>query len=660
MTLPVPLHMPDPRPAPESVETGTSADGAMLRSMLDGARIGIWEADLGTRQVWRSAAHAAIFGYPPEASLDWSIQAFQEHVHPDDRPRVDHTIREGVRTGTGWDFECRIRRRDEALRWIAVRSAPVPGGPEPSRRFRGIVMDITERKGAEMAARETERQFAAMANSAPVLIWTSDIDKRCNFFNEPWLAFTGRSLEQESGNGWAEGVHPEDRDRCLQVYTSHFDDRLSFRMEYRLRRHDGAYRWILGHGVPRHLPDGSFAGYIGSCIDITEQKELEAARREARKLAAIGNLAGGMAHEFNNILAAMLINIGLAQRETPSPGIREALAAVENSCVRAGGLIRQLLAFGQKSVFNPRHVELGDFINRQVSLVLGILGEGMRLSWAPPQRPLHVLIDPALLEQALHHLCRNAADSMPGGGVVQIGLASEEVGADRSRLHPDARPGHFARLSVSDQGCGMDARTRERLFEPFFTTKATGQATGLGLATVLGVVRQHQGWVEVESEPGRGSCFRVYLPLASAAEQPAPPLPASHRPAATTATILLAEDDPNLRLAVSLLLSRAGYRVLPARDAAEARNLWNGHAAEIDLLLSDVIMPGGKTGLELAQELLESRPGLRVILTSGFNEDWEEFPAEIRERLIYLAKPIRSDSLLQTIQRVLAAPASPA
>lgn len=256
-----------------------------LQSTLENARIGIWEANLDTGEACRSPIHAEIFGCAKEEVTRWSFGDFRRHVHPEDQGRVDQSIAEGLKSGEGWNLECRILRRDHSIRWVAIRAAPVARTNPPSRRVRGVVMDVTERKAAEFASREADRRFAMLANSAPVLIWTSGTDRLCDFFNQPWLDFTGRTMDQELGNGWAEGVHPDDLARCLNTYLTHFDARTPFEVEYRLRRHDGAYRWILDHGVPRYHADDSFAGYIGSCIDITEGRlDRESAREASESL----------------------------------------------------------------------------------------------------------------------------------------------------------------------------------------------------------------------------------------------------------------------------------------------------------------------------------------------------------------------------------------
>lgn len=904
------------QPVPEGSRRSAQAAEDLFRSVLETARIGLWEADMATREAWRSPVHADIFGYSTQEMEPWSVDAFRRHIHPEDREWVDRLIREAVRNGTSWDLECRIVRRDNAIRWVAIRSVPTSDGQETQRCYRGIVLDVTERKVAEIAARENDRRFAHLANAAPVLIWTSGVDKLCDFFNEPWLAFTGRTMEQELGNGWAEGVHSEDFERCLRTYVTHFDARLPFRMEYRLRRHDGVYRWILDQGVPRYLQDGTFAGYVGSCIDVTEQrldremarqaeraagdlyrtlealtaeqriilntsplgialvrhrrivwtnpayqqllgyseeelrgmptqelyqneadyrrlgievyealrrgetcttevrlrrkgggsfwcqiigkavhptdpeagsiwllkdvdesrkaeaqlqlqsemlahmgegvvlvgetdgiilhsnpmfdrmlgyaagelqgqpisvvfapggtsqeevanrifaelrkqgrwegdivnqrkdgttlqchasvsrfehslfgnvwmsvhtditkaKEMERALREAQKTAAIGHLAGGMAHEFNNILASMLMNIGLAQPDNAPEGVVEALAELEKSCLHAADLIQQLLAISQRSILQLQSFEWNDFLNRRMPVLQKALGDGVRVEFLGGPQPLPAMGDRALLDKALRYLCENARDAMNGQGVVRVRLEAVEIDRDPGRNESGARPGRFACLSVTDEGCGMDLKTRGKLFEPFFTTKEVGKGKGLGLATLMGIVRQHQGWVEVESEVGRGSCFRVYLPLVEASGDAISESSTEAPAQGVKATILLAEDEISLRKVVSRVLDRAGYRVLEAPHAAAAWELWEAHGRGIDLLLSDVVMPGGESGIQLAQRLLRQRPELKVILTSGHDTAMEDQPTEVRNRMLYLAKPVPSEVLLQCIEQAL-------
>lgn len=423
--------------------------------------------------------------------------------------------------------------------------------------------------------------------------------------------------------------------------------------EVAIQRKDGTS--ILCHASVSRFRNSELGNvWVSVHTDITEQRTLENVRRESQKMTAIGHLAGGMAHEFNNILAAMLLNIGLAQGAGGPPGVTEILEDLQKSCLRAGQLIKQLLAFSRRSILRPQRIELNAFLCRQIPLLQRLLGDGVRVEWSGATHPMLAMADLALLEQALRNLAENARDAMTGSGVVRIELEAKDVETNGSRTHPEASAGSFACLSVTDEGCGMDRMVRERLFEPFFTTKEVGQGTGLGLATVQGIIQQHRGWVEVETDVGRGSRFRVYLPLSERCDTPSGDELAAVPPANTPATILLAEDDPRLRKVVSLLLRRAGYRVLAAPDAAAAWELWEANGRGIDLLLTDVIMPGPDSGIQLAQRLLSERPGLKVIVTSGCIAGVEEHAAAIREQMVYLAKPVAAEVLLNTIRQSLA------
>lgn len=517
--------------------------------------------------------------------------------------------------------------------------------------------DVTREKQLQRALREAKERYDALVENVPCGVQVVRLRPNGTYhfdFVSPRTAqLIGVPLEelQRDATLWMRNAWPEDAAKAAQENARCIATKEPYTWEGRFTV-AGTVRWLRFEGRPTGQNDGDFL-WNAVVHDITEQKGLEAAQREAQKLAALGHFAGGMAHEFNNILASMLMTIGLAQHDEAPASIVESLGDLEKSCVRAGGLIKQLLAFSQKSVLRPQQFVLNDFLASRLPSLQANLGPGCRVELTDCPQALSVSGDPALLEQAVRNLCENACDAMRDGGLARIGLEAVEVDAERCQRNAEARPGRFACLSVSDQGCGMDAKTRLRLFEPFFTTKEVGRGTGLGLATVRGIIRQHQGWVEVESEVGRGSCFRLHLPLARAVDQTSVPRPASPAPTGAIATILLAEDDPGLRTIVSRILKRSGYRVFEAQDAAAAQKLWEAHGDEIDLLLSDVVMPGAESGYELAQRLIHQRPGLKVILTSGYNTTLEDQPAELRDRMVYLAKPVPSELLLQTIKRSL-------
>jgi len=376
---------------------------------------------------------------------------------------------------------------------------------------------------------------------------------------------------------------------------------------------------------------------------------METRLRQAAKMEAVGHLAGGMAHEFNNILAAMMMNVSLAQMLKPAADLAETLQELQALAQRAAGLIKQLLAYSRQSVLRPQPLDLATVLTRQAAGWRELLGPGVDLQLPPAKGcPLWVNADGALIEQVLRQFCLNARDAMPQGGSLRISLDPVELEADQAKLNDEARAGKQVCLTVADTGCGMDQRTLGRVFDPFFTTKDVGQGTGLGLATVHGIVQQHHGWVTVESVPGRGSTFRVYLP---AWDPPVPSAPRSRPEAAAPArgTILMVEDESALRTVTRALLVHTGYRVLEAGDAREALALWQKHRGEIDLLFTDMVMPGDLSGLDLAQRIRADRPDLKVIIISGYNTEAAGLSQGSEASMIYLAKPCPPERLIRVI-----------
>ncbi len=389
--------------------------------------------------------------------------------------------------------------------------------------------------------------------------------------------------------------------------------------------------------------------------DVTERRRLENQLQQAQKMEAVGQLAGGVAHDYNNILVAILMNLSLLRTETNlSLEAAQSLQELEREAKRAAALTRQLLVFSRRESVQARPVDLRELLEAMIKMLRRLLGEHITIGTTfAPDLP-YIQADPGMIDQVVMNLCVNARDAMPGGG--HLHLATSRVvftEADRA-ARPERRPGAYLRLSVSDTGCGMDTTTRQRIFEPFFTTKEAGKGTGLGLATVFGIVRQHEGWIEVESAPGRGSTFQLHLPFAAddAPVEPAPlPLPA---PTGGTETILLVEDDAVSRQTVGLALRRDGYQVIEADSVESARTAWAQHRARIAALITDVVMPGGVNGLELARSLREESPGLSIVIISGYSSDAARNQPAI-EGATYLAKPFDYATLTRAMRTSLAA-----
>lgn len=509
------------------------------------------------------------------------------------------------------------------------------------------------RRKAEAALRESQQLFATVTNTSPALIWMSGLDKGCTWFNEPWLAFTGRSLEEEKGDGWTAGVHPDDLAHCLQIYTEAFKAGQPFAMEYRLRRHDGEYRWLLDQGHPRYDAAGAFTGFIGSCLDLTEHRNLEKQMRHAVKMESIGTLAGGVAHDFNNILMAIigygqLALMGMPQDDPQRLNIKQMLEGAD----RAARLTKDLLLFSRKQISERKPVDLLGIVKTVEKFIARVIGEDIVCETRLPDEPLIVLADSHQLEQVLMNLATNARDAMPTGGTFSVTVEQTILHQDFIAAHGFGRPGPYALLTVSDSGCGMDEETRNRVFDPFFTTKGVGKGTGLGLAVVYGIIKQHEGYINVYSEPGRGAIFRLYLPLAVAEAVEEAGAPEEEAPAHGTETILIAEDDESLRTLARTALTRFGYTVIEAVDGEEAVRKFKENQAAIQLLLFDIIMPK-MNGEEAYETISKIQPGVKAIFMSGYAPDLIRAKAALKESTPLLAKPLSPTELLQKVREIL-------
>jgi PAS domain S-box-containing protein len=362
---------------------------------------------------------------------------------------------------------------------------------------------------------ESEERFRAMADAAPVMIWAADVNKRCTFFNSGWLHFTGRRIEQELGDGWAGNVHPEDLESCYSTYCSSFDARRAFQIEYRMRRADGEYRWLLDHGVPRFEPNGRFAGYVGSCIDITDLKRNHRRMLATQKLESLGLMAAGVAHDFGNLLGGMFAELDLALSDMPegSPG-RESVERTESLAKHAAQLVELLVASAGRGVESHalEPVDLSALVTRMLRLLKGCISKEVevRLELATNLPVMKGNI--AQIGQVVMNLITNATDALGGEpGSITVATDTAHLGPELTAAQHFGLPdGEYVRLKVSDTGCGMNAETRTRIFDQFFTTKAEGR--GLGLAVVHGVIRSHGGGIHVVSEPGAGSTFEVLFP----------------------------------------------------------------------------------------------------------------------------------------------------
>jgi PAS domain S-box-containing protein len=367
---------------------------------------------------------------------------------------------------------------------------------------------------------DAQASFEHLMNTAPVMIWVSGTDKLCTWFNIPWLEFTGRTMAQERGNGWTDGVQPEDFDRCLDLYTSHFDRRIPFRLEYRLRRADGEYRWILDTGVPRFDAGQAFLGYIGSCIDINAFKQAERGLQNtvaSRDLAldALDRVAAGIAHEFSNLVTAFVGDLWSIRKNADDPdAVRRRVEEAEKAAIQGERMIEQLLAtVCHRSRSEATHVNR--LVTDTWAILRGVAGEGVNIETDLAAESDDVTVDRAHLQAALLNLVKNAKDAMVEGGIVKIITRNVTVRPETVD-EPDLAPGRYIMLAVRDAGVGMGDEVSQHAFEPFFTTKEPGRGTGLGLSQVHAFARHSGGTAHIESAPTKGTTVRIYLPQGNA------------------------------------------------------------------------------------------------------------------------------------------------
>jgi PAS domain S-box-containing protein len=387
--------------------------------------------------------------------------------------------------------------------------------------------------------------------------------------------------------------------------------------------------------------------------DVTTQRRLEEQLRQSQKMEAIGQLAGGVAHDFNNILTVIHGHASLLLScELEESAVRSA-QQITQAAERAAALTRQLLTFSRRQLIQPKKLDMNKIVNNMTDLLARLLGEDVMLQLNYSLSPAMVEADVGMMEQVLLNLAVNARDAMPKGGQLAVRIAIVEVNEAHVERHPEARVGRFVCVSKSDTGCGIPPENIQRIFEPFFTTKEVGKGTGLGLATVYGIVKQHQGWIEVESTVGKGTTFRIYIPYVGSAQTEAEKPTTQITVRGGSETILLVEDEKPVRELVSRILQKYGYKILQSGNGAEAIEAWNQHKDEISLLFTDLVMPDNMNGRELAEKLRTERPGLKVIFTSGYSADIVGKDFKLEPELNFLQKPYQPQTLALTVRRCL-------
>lgn len=579
---------------------------------------------------------------------------------------VDHAARarmvEELRArGEVLDREFEFRRKDGAIRQGIYSARTLTIGGEPAVVF--LMRDVTERRRAEAEARIAEQRLRQAVEGADLGTWDWDPRTGEQHVNPRWAEMLGWRLEEvpDTLALWRASIHPDDAAPVAAAAEAYLQGRAStYEVEHRLRHRDGHWIWILSTGrVMERDEAGRPTRFCGTHRDVTERHRmeeeharLEAQLRQAQKLEAVGQVAGGVAHDFNNLLTVQLGALELMKELPGLPDEARALAEeVEQGARSAAALTRQLLAFSRRQILKVERLELGALVGGFQGMLRRVLPEHIQVDVRSGAEPLWLQADPGMVQQVLMNLVLNARDAMPAGGRLTIAFDAVEVAGPAGAEAGEVRPGRYVRLSVADTGHGMDEPTLRRLFEPFFTTKPAGRGTGLGLATAYGIVKQHGGWIQVESQVGRGSAFHVHWPAAQAgAAAPGADLAVAPE-GGRGERVLLIEDDPGVRRTISGWLARYGYRVLACADGPAGLARYEAEAGRVDALLTDMVLPGGLGGRQVVERLRERAPALPVVLMSGYSAELVE--GGIPPGATLVEKPCEPRALAGALRRAI-------
>lgn len=639
----------------KQAEEALRESGEQLRVIFDASQAGIILVAPGGTILFANNRMAEMFGMPLGQLIGSS---YLEHLHEAWRLTGDEYMGQLIRGDIqAVSSERHYIRADGSDFWGFLSGKRLESPDGTLRALVGIIADISEYKRVEEELHESENRLRFALEGSNDGLW--DVKMRSNtIYLSPrgWEILGYRPGEDGAViNDWSELVHPEDLLLTNERLREHIEGLTPiFQVEQRLRIKSGGWKWVLTRGkVVARDADGTPLRITGTHTDLTEQKTLQEQLSQAQKLESVGRLAGGVAHDFNNMLSVILGHAQLAlKREAASPPLREHLDQIQLAAERSADIVRQLLAFARKQTVAPKVLDLNETVASMLKMLSRLIGEDIDLVWLPGEGVWPVRMDAAQIDQILVNLCVNARDSIAGIGRVSIETDNRNCDAAFCDRHTGCIPGEYVLFTVSDDGCGMDKETTGKIFEPFFTTKGVGQGTGLGLATVYGIVKQNDGFIDVYSEPGHGTSFKIYLPRYQGKEKQAR-ADGSPEPAGRGhETVLMVEDEPAILDLGKQILEMQGYRVLTAGTPGEAIRMAIEHVGEIHLLLTDVIMPE-MNGRELAKKLLSLYPGLKRLFMSGYTADVIAHHGVLDEGVQFIQKPFSLDALADKVRETL-------
>ena len=624
---------------------------SLLEGITEGTTDAVFVKDLQGRYLMINTAGAGFLG----RTRDQVIGKSDLELFTPEGDGIMERDRKVLQSGQPQTFEESATAAGLTRTYLATK-APYRGASGEVMGLLGICRDITDRKRAEEEIRQSQQKLRIHFEHTPLAVIEWDIEFRVAAWNPSAERIFGYSQEEAMGQHASFIVPPEFREHVEKIWRGLLSHQVGIRSTNDNVTKNGRTISCEWYNTPLIDDSGRVLGAASLAQDVTDRLALEERLRQSQKMEAIGRLAGGVAHDFNNLLTVILgYSQLLADGVPPNSNLADSTSQIRSAADRAAGITRQLLAFSRKQVLSPRVVDLNDIMMNLDSMLRRLIGEDVEVFTVPARDLGSVKADPGQIEQVMMNLALNARDAMPHGGKLTIETANVELDAIYAREHHPAEPGRYVMLAVSDTGQGMSEETQARIFEPFYTTKEVGKGTGLGLSMVYGIVKQSGGYIWVYSEPDHGTTFKIYLPRV---DQRAEDMAEERRPANVqrgTETILLVEDDAQLRQLTSSVLSHCGYRVLVAGGTEEGIALCQANHRNIRLLVTDVVMPG-MNGRQLADQVLKISPKIRVLYVSGYTSNAIVHYGVLDEGLWFLPKPFSLAALIAKVREILDAP----
>ncbi len=634
----------------------------IFRESQRAANIGSYYANFIAGRWESSEVLNTIFGI--DSDYDRSIQGWADLIHPDDREMMVSYLREEVISKQKpFEKEYRIvRNNDGVTRWVHGKGIAKFDSDGNSLSLIGTIQDVTEHKQAEKEMANISERLQLASNSANLGVWDWDIRNNIMIWNDKMFELYGIKPETFPNNidAWMSGLHPEDKETAIAECQAAIRGEKKFDTTFRVRHPDGTVKHIKASALVMMGGDGTAERMLGINIDISDLKLAEAERaklkmqlQQSQKIESIGRLAGGVAHDFNNMLTIIFghTELGLSRLDANHP-VRDDFIEIRKTAERSADLTQQLLAFARKQTIAPKVLDLNETIFGTLNMLQRLIGEDINLIWNPESSLWPVKADASQIDQILANLCVNARDAIAGIGVITIGTGN--ICTEESYQIPflDMAPGEYVKFSVSDSGAGMDKETLDHIFEPFYTTKEQGKGTGLGLATTYGAVKQNNGFIDVDSEPGAGTTFTIYLPRHEGKSKRVLNDTEAESAPKGRETILLVEDENAILNVVTIILTEQGYNVLSANTPGEALKMAREYSGEINLLMTDVVMPE-MNGRDLAKNLLSLYPGIKRLFMSGYTADVIAHHGVLDEGVHFVQKPFKMNFLATKVREVL-------